>query len=173
MLSTEVRIPKTMEFIMFNEIGNRIGVEYFARRVQGSGCGVSFVGFEQEKLIFDVEKFCRIRKLEITRCDFAVFFYNQNERPCCVLIELKSGALRASVVSDQLRGGAAVIEEKFNGIEFRLIPLVLTKSTHRVELAKLNKSRVLFRGIPLGIALGKCNKKGNIYSAIGKILEAY
>lgn len=158
---------------MFKEIGTRVGVEYFVKRIQGSGCGVSFVGVQQEKLIFDVEKFCRVQRLDRTRCDFAVFLNNPKGQLFCVLIELKGGALRASEVTKQLRGGAAVIEETLNGIDFILIPLVLTKSFHRVELVKLNRSRVLFKGIPHGIVLGKCNRKGNINLAIGKVLATY
>lgn len=158
---------------MFDEIKTQIGLEYFVKGIQGSGCGVSFVKVQQEKLIFDVERFCKKRRIDKARCDFAVFLRNSTGRLFCILIELKSGALMASTVSEQLKGGAAVIEENFNDIDFILIPLVLTSSTHRIQRAKLSKARVQFRGKPHGIALGKCNKKGNISSAVGKTLMTY
>lgn len=158
---------------MFEEIESRIGVNYIVRRVQGSGCGVSFFGIKEEKLVFDVERFCKGEGIEEKRCDFAVFLNNPREKLCCILIELKSGALKASNVSEQLKGGAVVIEESLNGIELNLIPLVLTSSSHQIERMRLNKARVPFRGIPHSIALGRCNRRGNLNSAIGKSLGAY
>lgn len=158
---------------MFNEIKTQIGFEYFVKGIQGSGCGVSFAGIQQEKLIFDIEQFCKKRRIDKTRCDFAVFLRNPAEQLFCILIELKSGALKASTVSEQLKGGAAVIEENLNDIDFILIPLVLASNTHRIQRAKLSKARVQFRGKPYGIALGKCNRRGNINSAVGKALMTY
>ena len=158
---------------MLKEIETRVGVEYVVKRVQGLGCRVSFVGIQKEKLIFDVERFCKEQRIDKKRCDFAVFLKSPSERLCCILVELKSGALKASSVSEQLKGGAALIEESLAGIELNLIPLVLTKNSHHIERKKLNKASVPFRGMQHSIALGKCNIKGNLNSAIGMILRAY
>lgn len=158
---------------MLKEIERQIGDEYFVKKLKDSGCRVYFDKIQEDKLIFDVEEFCKIQKVGKKRCDFAVFIKNPNEKFFCILIELKSGALKASTVFDQLRGGAVLIEENFADFDFKLIPLVLVGNAVKLEIENLKRVRVPFRGIKHSIALGKCNSKGNLNSAIGNIFRAY
>ena len=158
---------------MLKEVERQIGDEYFVKKLKGSGCRVYFDKIQEDKLIFDVERFCKIQKIDKKRCDFAVFLKNPNGQFCCILVELKSGALKASAVFDQLKGGAVLIEENFADFDFKLIPLVLVGNAVTLEIESLKKARVLFRGIKHGIALGKCNRKGNLNSAIGDIFRAH
>ena len=158
---------------MLKEIEAQIGAKYFVRRLKGSGCRVYFDEIQESKLIFDVERFCTIQKIDKKRCDFAVFLKNSSEKLCCILIELKRGALAASTVSEQLRGGATLIEDNFTGIDFELIPLVFVGSADKIEIENLKRKRVPFRDKQYGIALGRCNKKSNLDSAIGKVFRAY
>ena len=158
---------------MLKEIESQIGVKYFVSKLKGSGCRVYFDKIQEDKLIFDVERFCKIQKIDKKRCDFAVFLRNSKEKICCILIELKSGALKASAVSDQLKGGAVVIEEYFSDFELKLIPLVLVGNADKSEIENLKKLRISFQGIPHGIILGRCNKSSNLNSAIGRTFRAY
>ena len=158
---------------MLKEIERHIGAEYFVKKLKGSGCRAYFDKIQEDKLIFDVERFCKIQKVDKRRCDFAVFLKNPNRKFFCILIELKSGALKASAVFDQLKGGAVLIEENFADFDFKLIPLVLVSSAVKLEIENLKRARVPFRGIKHGIALGKCNSKGNLNSAVGNIFRAY
>ena len=158
---------------MLKEVESRIGAEYFVKRLRSSGCRVYFDKIRENKLIFDVEGFCRTQKIDKKRCDFAIFLKNPNEKLCCVLIELKRGALTASTVSEQLRGGAVLIEEHFRDIDFELIPLVFVGNADRLEIESLRTARVPFRDKLHGIALGRCSKKGNLDSAIGETFRAY
>lgn len=158
---------------MLKEIERQIGDEYFVKKLKGSGCRVYFDKIQEDKLIFDVEGFCKVQKIDKMRCDFAVFLKNSNSKICCMLIELKSGALKASTVFDQLRGSTALIEENFSDFDFKLVPLVLVGNAVKLEVESLKRKKILFRDIEHGIALGKCNRKGNLNSAIGSIFRAY
>lgn len=158
---------------MLREFEAKIGAEYFVRKLKGSGCRVYFDKIQENKLIFDIERFCRAQKIDKRRCDFAVFLKNPNERLCCILIELKRGALTASTVSDQLKGGAILIEENFKGIDFELIPLVFVGSADKPEIKRLNAMRVPFRDKLHGIALGRCSRKSNLDSAVGETFRSY
>ena len=158
---------------MLKEIERQIGDEYFVKKLKDSGCCVYFDKIREDKLIFDVERFCKIQKIDKRRCDFAVFLKNSNGKFCCILIELKSGALKASAVFDQLKGGAMLIEENFADFDFKLIPLVLVGNAVKLEVESLKRKKVLFRDIEHGIALGKCNSRGNLNSTIGNIFRAY
>ena len=158
---------------MLKEIERQVGDEYFVKKLKGSGCRVYFDKIQEDKSVFDVEGFCKIQKIDKRRCDFAVFLKNPNGKFCYILIELKSGALKTSAVFDQLKGGAVLIEKNFADFDFKLIPLVLVGNAVKLEVESLKKAKVLFRGIKHSIALGKCNRKGNLNSAVGDIFRAY
>ena len=158
---------------MLKEIKAQIGAEYFVRTLKSSGRRVYLDEVQKNRLIFDVEQFCKVQGIDSKRCDFAVFLRNSNRKLCCILIELKRGALTASTVSEQLKGGANLIEDNFTGIDFELIPLVFVGNVDKLEIENLKKKRIPFRNKRYGIALGRCNKRNNLDSAIGKTFRAY
>ena len=73
-----------------------------------------------------------------------------------VPLELKSSGANAAIVIRQLQGGSRVAERVTPKVRSRFIPVVAHERSHRYEIQKLAKRRVVFRGGNYAVKVIRC-----------------
>ena len=82
-------------------------------------------------------------------------------------IELKSGGVDISKVSEQLRQGVKFVDRLLAGAEPMCRPvLVHGNRVHPKELKTLNREKIRFRGRDLTIKTARCGRPKNLASAL-------
>ena len=114
-------------------------------------------GAPSPNVLIDVDCSALSLSPNAAKCDFVFAGGTDN---VVAPLELKRGSLRASEALAQLRAGARFVQQKVSSsIHVRFVPIaVVGGKIHPSELSKLRKSRVQFRGKPVGIALLRCGQ---------------
>ncbi len=103
------------------------------------------------------------------RCDYVLFFIDTpKDTLVTVPMELKSGDVDASEVSEQLQQGAGFAEH-FAKAAFRYTchPVLFHgKSIHPKQRKRLNRAKVRFCGHQLTIKTARCNHPENLACAL-------
>ena len=112
-------------------------------------------GAPRLRVIVDLD--CAVLGILGSRCDY--LFVSRDEGGVWVVpIELKSGEVKASMVQEQLQGGAQFAQQFFTMEEpFNFVPILAHgKSIHRLERNKLRKVRIQLRDRRQQPVLIKC-----------------
>ena len=84
-------------------------------------------------------------------------------------MELKSGDVKASVVTAQLREGARIVDNFTpRNIEIDLIPILVHDGIDKAQYERLRLFRIRFRGDEYPINTTTCGYQGNIAQALSK-----
>lgn len=123
------------------------------------------------RVIVDADLAFPAHKVRGSRCDYIVFLIDSDTDAFVVVpMELKSGGVDASEVAEQLQQGAAFAERfvlKTNG-DIHCRPVLFHgRRIHKKQLKTLNRTKVRFRGLHLTIKTERCNRPGNLASALG------
>lgn len=149
-----------------SEIRSAVGEENLCHSPSRDGCIVDSNGLPHPHVIVDIDQACPDHEVVGSRCDFVVFF--ANDSPCqfvTVPLELKSGSAVASHVSAQLQQGADFAD--------RVAPpdticRPVLKRGGKINLHKLNRQKVIFRGFQLTIRVGRCKNLNNLAGALSE-----
>jgi hypothetical protein len=80
-------------------------------------------------------------------CDCLVL-WSRNGRLVAAAIELKSGSVDASIVRDQLQGGANLIDELARDLRpMQFFPILASVKMKAIELRAFKRFRIRFRGM--------------------------
>ena len=130
------------------------------------GCVVDSNGLPHPRVIVDIDQACPDHEIVRSRCDFLVYF--SNDSPCqfvTVPLELKSGSAIASHVSAQLQRGAD-FADRVAPPDTICRPVLIREG--KINLHKLNRKKVRFRGFLLTIRVGRCRKLNNLAGALSE-----
>ena len=103
------------------------------------------------------------------RCDFIVFLVGNGGELLTAPIELKSGRVDVSDAVKQLQEGAIFSEgfvSKAPGAVCRPI-LIHGHGLHSNDRKKLNRAKVLFRGVGITVLTVRCGQPRNLAIALG------
>lgn len=140
--------------------------------LQRSGCRLSMQGISTRKFVLvDVDRVTGYRFVG-KRCDFVLFLEHTKGDLIVSPIELKNTRIEPSAVNAQLQGGANYASSIVpSGIRCRCVPIVIYgKAIHPIQRRSLNKKRVIFQKYRRIIRTVKCNRDGNLLSAISQSL---
>ena len=146
-----------------------IGVEYCCKSCSREGCQVFLEGVPRERVIVDAERAFEARRHKGKRCDFIVFLVGSAGELLTAPIELKSGRVDVSDAVQQLQEGATIsdsIATKASGAVCRPI-LIHGHGLHSNDRKKLNRAKVLFRGVRLTVLTVRCGRPRNLAIALG------
>lgn len=145
-----------------------VGAENLTNSCGGEGCRVFMTGVPPARVIVDAHKALPAHGIEGGRCDRVLFVVVGNRnRLVAAPIELKSGAVDISKVSDQLRQGVEFVDRLVAGVDPRCRPvLVHGNRIHPKELKTLNREKIRFRGQDLTIKTARCGRPKNLASAL-------
>ena len=120
------------------------------RRCREEGCSLSLSGTSQQAFAIDMNHDDSPSDQNQTHCDFLFVgsLSGQNEE-WVVPIELKRGEIGASEARDQLQAGADAADQLVpHGLDFRFLPLAVSRSMNSAERAQLRKDshKIRFRG---------------------------
>ena len=125
------------------------------------------------RVVVDADRAFPAHGMEGRRCDYVLFFMRVSKDALFgVPMELKSGSVDASQVSEQLQQGADFVH--------RFMPTVVKSFCHPVlfhgrglhpkQRKTLNRAKVRFRGRELTITTARCNRPKNLSRVLGMIL---
>ena len=149
---------------VLNEIRTRVGEENLSALRSRRGCGVNMTNAPSPRVVIDADRAFPAHGMTGKRCDYVIFFYD-TVKNCLVVIpiELKSGDVKASEVSEQLQEGAN-FAERFTpeATETVCLPHLFHKGIHRKERQQLRRASVRFRGEDRPIALRQSSEASTI-----------
>ena len=88
-------------------IRSHVGAENLSNSCRRDGCRVSMEDMPPCRVVVDADRAFPAHKMEGKRCDYVLFFISAAKGTLfAVPIELKSGGVDASAVSEQLQRGA-------------------------------------------------------------------
>ena len=158
---------------VLNAIRSQVGEESLSDSCKRDGCRVSLesVPSPSRRVLVDADSAFPAHAIEGKRCDYVLFFIKTAPHTLLTVpIELKSGGVNsASEVSEQLQSGAE-FAERFapEAIESLCRPVLFHgRKIHQMELKRLNRFKIHFRGYPLTIQTARCNRPKNLASALG------
>jgi hypothetical protein len=123
----------------------------------------------RERIIVDADKAFEAHGQQGKRCDFILFVLEGCQKLVAVPLELKSGRLDVSHALEQLQEGAAFAEQ-FSPTEADVIcrPVLFHgRGLHPKDLSTLNRNKIQFRGVPLTVKIGRCDRSRNLADAMG------
>lgn len=91
------------------------------------------------------------------RCDY--LFIGEGDEGvdlCVVPLELKSSGINPATAVRQLQGGSKVAERITPRVQSRFVPVVAHERSHRSEIHRLAKRRVMFRGGNYAVKVMRC-----------------
>lgn len=138
--------------------------------LQRSGCRLSMQGITTGKFILvDIDRVTGYRFVGKT-CDFVLFLEDSRGDLIVAPIELKNTRIEPSDVNAQLQGGANYASRIVpSGIRCSFVPVVIHgKTIHDNQRRSLNKKRVTFQKQKRIIRIAKCNRDGNLFTAISQ-----
>ena len=156
---------------VLDKIRSQVGTENLSNSCRRDGCRVSMEDVPSCQVVIDADRaFPAHRVEEGKRCDYVLFFTNTGQDILfAVPMELKSGGVDASEVSEQLQRGAE-FADRFVPRAFRTIchPVLFHgRKVHPKQRKTLNRAKVLFRGRQLTIKTARCNQPKNLARALG------
>ena len=150
-------------------IRSRVGEENLSNSCGRDGCQVSMEDVPSPRIIVDAERAFPAHEMSGKRCDYVIFFINASgDILFTVPIELKSGGVDASEVSEQLQRGAdlavRVAPKTFKSVCHPI--LFHGRSIHPKQRKTLNRSKVRFHDLHLTIKTTRCNRPKNLARAL-------
>ena len=150
-------------------IRSRVGVDNLSDSCRRDGCRVSMKDVPSPRIVVDMDKAFQTHEKSNKHCDFVLFFSSDaGETLLTVPIELKSGDVDASEVSEQLQQSA--------DFAFRFAPKNLRSacrpilfhgsSIHHKQRKTLNRAKVSYHGLNLTIKTARCNRPQNLALAL-------
>ena len=163
-MKAEVNLHKTLEEIR-QKVGNRKATSYTRE-----GCRVSMANIPSERVVLDVDLVIASNEKNVNKCDLVLFYIDPIQN--CLIgvpMELKSGDVKASVVTAQLREGARIVDNFTpRNIEIDLIPILVHDGIDKAQYERLRLFRIRFRGDEYPINTTTCGYQGNIAQALSK-----
>ena len=145
-------------------IRSAVGERNLSQSLSRDECGVDDTGLPDQRIIVDADLAFLAHRWEGSRCDFIIFFLDADERHVVTVpLELKSGWAYPEPVSDQLQGGAD-FAARFAPCNAVCRPVLLRGKG--INLWELNRAKVKFRGQPMTIKVGRCNRARNLDRAL-------
>lgn len=125
MRSRQVRADVNLHEAL-EEIRQQVG-ENRATSYTKEGCRVSMDNIPSERVVLDVDRAFPTSSAQTNQCDFILFYIDTTLSSLVgVPMELKSGDVKASLVVEQLRGGARIVNNFTpRNIEIELIPVLV------------------------------------------------
>ncbi len=117
------------------------------------------------RVVVDADRAFPAHGMEGKRCDYVLFFVGGSKDTLFgVPMELKSGTVDASEVSEQLRRGAEFVRRfTTRGSKSICHPVLFHgKGIHPKQRKTLNRAKVRFRGRELTITTARCNRPRNL-----------
>ena len=154
---------------VFEVIRQQVG-ENEATSYTKEGCRVSMDNIPSDRVVLDVDLAFPPDSAETNQCDF-ILFYIDTARSSLVGVpmELKGGDVRASLVVDQLRGGARIVDNFTpRNIEIEFIPVLVHDGIDKAQYERLKISRIRFRNGRVPINTTTCGYQGNLAQALAK-----
>lgn len=154
---------------LLDSLRSRIGTDHLVTSCSARGCRVDLAGVPAPYLVVDADKAFPAHGLTGPRCDRVLFLLGSvPRRLVSAPIELKSGGLNASHVADQLQCSLEFVNRvapPSTLLACRPI-LVHGHGLHPKQRKALNRMKVRFRGQQLTIATARCNRPGNLATAL-------
>ena len=163
---------------VLDEIQSQVGADNLSNSCSRDGCRVSMEDVPSRRVVIDADRAFPAHQIEEGKqCDYILFFTNAGQDILfAVPMELKSGGVDASAVSEQLQQGAE-FAARFVPTAFRTIchPVLFHgKSIHPKQRKTLNRAKVLFRGRQLTIKTARCNQPKNLARVLGdEVMKAF
>lgn len=96
---------------VLDRVRERIGEENLCNSCRSKGCRVYLEGIPGNRVLANADLAFPAHNFKGKRCDHLLFYFDDNQTNCLsVLIELKSGVVDASDVSEQLQQGANFVD---------------------------------------------------------------
>ena len=154
-----------------SRIHAQVGTENLSKSCSRDGCQVYMTDVPSPRIVVDVDRASRTHEIAGKRCDYILFFVNATRNTLVIVpMELKSGGIDASVVSEQLQRGVELAERfTHNRIEVRSIchPILFHgKRIHEKARKALNRAKVRFRGQQLTIKTARCGQPRNLANVL-------
>ena len=149
-------------------IGNKVGEENLSRSCSGDGCRVYMTDVPSSRVIVDMERMFRSRRLTGKRCDFVLFFQKTKNVLVIVPVELKGGGVDASQAAEQLQAGAefaASVVSTASDPTFRPI-LFHGRRLHPKQRKDINRAKVRIQGVEVSIKTARCGRPRNLAQAL-------
>ena len=149
----------------------QVGTENLSESCSRDGCRVYMTDVPSLRIVMDVDRASRTHEIAGKRCDYILFFVNATRNTLVIVpMELKSGGIDASAVSEQLQRGVELAERfTHNRIEVRSIchPILFHgKRIHEKARKALNRAKVRFRGQQLTIKTARCGQPRNLANVL-------
>lgn len=161
------------------EIGKQVHEGCISKSCSGDGCRVYLTGTPSDRVILNLECEFDRRKINTKRCDYVLFCGGASQNNLVVvLIELKSGTFKTSMVTDQLQKGADFVSEMFgklskeanaalNTLEITCVPALFHgKGIDRFQLRELERAKIRFLSQNTAIKRSKCGQAKNLASVL-------
>ena len=102
------------------------------------------------------------------KCDLIFFFQDSDDNLVIAPLELKTGEVKASLVSEQLQAGVYFAERMIPESSCSICQPILfhAGNLHKFQRDKLNQAKILFRGARLTIQTAKCDQPRNLARAL-------
>ena len=158
---------------ILGRIRTQVGTESLSGSCSRDGCRVYMTDVLSPRIVVDVDRASQVHEITGKRCDFILFFLGvAKDTLVMVPMELKSGGIDASTVSEQLQRGVE-FAERFtpNRIEVGTVchPVLFHgKSIHEKARKALNRAKVRFRGQQLTIKTARCGQPRNLANVLSR-----
>ena len=157
---------------VLDAIRSQVGAENLSESCGRAGCWVSMEDVPSPRVVVDADRAFPSHGMESKRCDYVLFYMDVSKGALfAVPMELKSGTVDASQVSEQLQRGAEFVD-RFTSSVFKSFyhPVLFHgKSIHPKQRKTLNRAKVRFRGRKLTITTARCNRPKNLSRVLGMI----
>ena len=136
--------------------------------------------FHLIRVIVNLECEFESRKSSKQRCDYILFFKDNENKLVVVLIELKSGTFKALDVANQLQGGVDFVTEVFGrlpkpaavalrSLAVTCIPVLFHgRGVDKSQRYKLERAKIRLRRQTASIQKGKCGQARNLASVLNR-----
>ncbi len=164
---------------VLGEIRRQVSGQCLCHSCSGDGCRVYLTDVPPERVIVDLECEFRQRKTHTRRCDYVLFYADVAQSSLViVLIELKSGTFKASMVASQLQGGADYVSDIFGRLNEEVrsalsafkttcVPILFHGGgMDRAQRYKLERAKVRFRNQNAAIKKSKCGQSRNLAAVL-------
>ena len=148
-------------------IRSRVGTDNLSNTCSRDGCRVSMTDVPTPRIVVDADRAFPAHNREGKRCDYILFFIGAAKNTLVMVpMELKSGKVKASEASDQLRQGAEFADRftpDHSGVKPTCHPILFHgKPIHEKERKALNRTKVTFRSQQLTIKTARCGRPRNL-----------
>ena len=148
-------------------IRSAVGERNISQSLSRDECVVDDTGIPAQRIIVDADLAFPAHRWEGSRCDFIIFFLDADERHVVTVpLELKSGWAYPEPVSEQLQQGAD-FAARFAPWNAVCRPVLLRGKG--INLWKLNRAKVQFRGRQMAIRARRCNRARNLERALTSV----